>query len=140
MGAITSSWHVQNGLKELTGEPWVNMRPLFDALSVEQLQQFLAQHEPPPSEPSPGAASQSQAHDTPSSDGSLSQYQSEQKRVKPNDDVSTDEYTRTALMAQIASSRCAQPSKSLVTSCNRKGSSTGKPLRGQWAIELETST
>jgi hypothetical protein len=101
---------VQKGLKVLADEPWINLRPLFEALSVEQLQEFLSLHQAPPSASLPNvsdAAAQIQLIDRPSSDRSLSQYQSEQKRVKPNDDVTTDEYTRTALMAQISSCRCA---------------------------------
>lgn len=83
------------------------MRPLFEAMSVAQIQEFLTLHLAPPSNPFLNGASQAQATDTPSSDGSLSQFQSEQKRVKPNDDATTDEYTRTGLMAQISSCRYA---------------------------------
>lgn len=95
----SSSRYVQEGLNQLTDEPWVNMRPLFEKLTTQQLQEFLALHQEPPSRDSTSSQGLSGS--------SLSQYQSEQKRVKPNDDIATDEpYTRTALMAKISSCRC----------------------------------
>jgi hypothetical protein len=101
---------MQNGLKVLTEKPWINMCPVFELMSVEELQEFLSLHQATDSLPFQNVADgtgQMRPNNRLSSDSSLSQYQSEQKRVKPSNDVTTDDYTKTAIMAQIFSCRYA---------------------------------